>query len=411
MNICIIGTGYVGLVTGACIANNGHSVVCIDNIKEKINDLNSGKISSYEPDLEKIINKNRERLSFSTDIGSAVKKSDVCIIAVGTPQNSDGSVDFSFVINACKDIAKAMNKEKMIVIKSTVPPKSFESFERIIKENTVYTFELVSNPEFLSQGSAVKNFLNPDRLIIGTTSQRAREIMKKIYSHCPEKIINMDIESALMVKYTANAFLAMKISFINEISNLAEKIGADINIIKEGIGTDRRIGKDFLNAGLGYGGSCLPKDIKALINIGENLNTDMSILKAVDYTNSLQRELFIKKIISNIGKNLYNKTFAVWGLSFKPNTDDMRNAPSVTIIKFLLTKGAKVRVYDPKAINNASKIFQDKITYCEKKEDALKNANALLILTEWEEFKTFNYSKTNIPIFDGRNICKEAIKN
>ena len=413
MNICVIGTGYVGLVAGACLADMGNNVICVDNDENKIAQLKNGIISIYEPSLEELVKSNvlENRLSFSTDLKSAVEKSLVCFIAVGTPQGEDGSPNLQYVFDVAKSIAKSMNEYKIIVDKSTVPVGTAEKVSEIIKANTSYNFDVVSNPEFLKQGNAVNDFLSPDRVIIGSNSEKATQIMQEIYApffRTGNRVIVMDVKSAEMTKYASNSFLAVKISYANEIANLCEKVGANAEMVRIGMTTDSRIGNKFLFAGLGYGGSCFPKDVKALIKTGIENGCDMSIIKSADETNKKQRLLFIDKIIKKFGEDLTGKTFAVWGLAFKPKTNDMREAPSITIINELLKRGAKVQAYDPKANKEAKFYFQDKITYAKNSYDALKNADVLLLLTEWNEFRRPDFEKIKNTlktpvIFDGRN--------
>lgn len=413
MNIAVIGTGYVGLVAGACLADMGNNVICVDNDKEKINTLNKGTMPIYEPALEEIVKTNakEKRLSFSSDIDYAVKNSQVCFIAVGTPQSSDGSCDLNYVLNVAKQIAKSMNGYKVIVDKSTVPVGTAQQVAETIKQHTTFDFDVVSNPEFLKQGNAVEDFLRPDRVIIGSNSQKATAIMQDIYApffRTGNRIVVMDVKSAEMTKYAANSFLATKISFMNEIANLCEKIGADVEMVRIGISTDSRIGNKFLFAGLGYGGSCLPKDVEALIKTGEENNVEMSVVKAVDKVNKKQRMLFVEKIKKHFNNNLKNLTIAVWGLSFKPKTDDMRQAPAITIINELLKSGAKIKAFDSKAFKNAKIHFQNKIEYSKNQYEALKDADCMLLLTEWNEFRRPDFEKIKTLlaqpiIFDGRN--------
>ncbi len=413
MNIAVIGTGYVGLVAGACLADMGNNVICVDNDKEKINTLNKGTMPIYEPALEEIVKTNakEKRLSFSSDIDYAVKNSQVCFIAVGTPQSSDGSCDLNYVLNVAKQIAKSMNGYKVIVDKSTVPVGTAQKVAKTIKQHTTFDFDVVSNPEFLKQGNAVEDFLRPDRVIIGSNSQKATAIMQDIYApffRTGNRIVVMDVKSAEMTKYAANSFLATKISFMNEIANLCEKIGADVEMVRIGISTDSRIGNKFLFAGLGYGGSCLPKDVEALIKTGEENNVEMSVVKAVDKVNKKQRMLFVEKIKKHFNNNLKNLTIAVWGLSFKPKTDDMRQAPAITIINELLKSGAKIKAFDSKAFKNAKIHFQNKIEYSKNQYEALKDADCMLLLTEWNEFRRPDFEKIKTLlaqpiIFDGRN--------
>lgn len=413
MRITVIGTGYVGLVAGACLADMGNDVICVDNNEEKLKKLEQGIIPIYEPGLEELVKSNvlENRLSFTSDIDMAVKKSEVCFIAVGTPQDEDGSADLHYVLGVAEEIAKAMNGYKVIVDKSTVPVGTAEKVTEIIRKHTDYDFDVVSNPEFLKQGNAVDDFLMPDRVVIGSNSEKATAIMQDIYSpffRTGNRVIVMDVKSAEMTKYASNSFLATKISFMNEIAQLCEKVGANAEMVRVGMSTDSRIGNKFLFPGLGYGGSCFPKDVKALIKTGADNGIDMNIIKSADETNKQQRQLFINKIIARFGENLTGKTFAVWGLAFKPKTDDMREAPAITIINDLLNRGAKVQAYDPKAMNSAKYHFQDRITYAKSSYEALNNADALLLLTEWNEFRRPDMDrikellKTPI-IFDGRN--------
>lgn len=413
MNITVVGTGYVGLVAGACLADMGNTVICVDNNEEKIEQLRNGIIPIYEPGLEELVNANvkENRLLFSTDLDSSVKNSLVCFIAVGTPQGEDGSADLQYVFNVAESIAKSMNGYKVIVDKSTVPVGTADKVAEIIKTNTNHPFDVVSNPEFLKQGNAVDDFLKPDRVVIGSDSDKATAIMQEIYSpffRTGNRVIVMDVRSAEMTKYASNSFLATKISFMNEIANLCEKLGADAEMVRVGMSTDSRIGNKFLFPGLGYGGSCFPKDVKALIKTGSENNCEMSIIKAADKVNKEQRKIFVQKIIDRFGLDLSGLTFAVWGLAFKPKTNDMREAPAITIINELLLKGAKIKAFDPKAMPLAQTIFGNKIEYCNNSYDAIDNADCLLLLTEWNEFRRPDFEKIlelmNKPIiFDGRN--------
>lgn len=414
MQICIIGTGYVGLVAGTCLADMGNNVICIDENASKIEDLTHGVIPIYEPGLEELIKVNvmDGRLRFSTDFSNSVKASQVCFIAVGTPQEDDGSAQLNAVFEVAKNIARAMNGYKVIVNKSTVPVGTAEKVTEIIKANTDFDFDVVSNPEFLKQGAAVEDFLSPDRVVIGSNSKKATEIMQEIYSsflRTANRVIVMDVKSAEMTKYAANAFLATKISFANEIANLCEKVGADAEMVRVGITTDKRIGSQFLFPGLGYGGSCFPKDIKALLNVAKINNTEIKILDAVDKVNQNQRHLFLDKILNHFGNDIKGKVFGVWGLAFKPKTDDMREAPAITIIEELLKRGAKIQAFDPKAMKTAQRIFGDKITYVSKSYDALDKADCMILLTEWNEFRRPDFEKIklllkNPVLFDGRNL-------
>ncbi len=413
MKICVIGTGYVGLVAGACFAEMGNDVICVDNDIKKLENLKKGIIPIYEPGLEELIETNvkENRLTFTNDLGFAVKNSLICFIAVGTPQDEDGSADMQYVFRVAEDIGKSMNGYKVIVDKSTVPVGTAEKVKELIKSKTTHHFDVVSNPEFLKQGAAVEDFLRPDRVIIGTSSEKAKKIMIDLYSQFVRNqhpIITMDENSAEMVKYASNAFLAVKISFANEIANICEATGADANLVRLGMCADTRIGTKFLYPGIGYGGSCFPKDVKALINTANAYNTPCDIIKSADKINKYQREHFIQKILKRFGEDLTGKKFAVWGLAFKPKTNDMREAPSITVINRLLSLGAQVNTYDPKAMDTAKQIFGDKIVYSNNAYDALKDADALILLTEWNEFRTPDFAKIKSllktpVIFDGRN--------
>lgn len=414
MNLTVIGTGYVGLVAGACLADMGNKVICVDNNTEKLDLLKQGIIPIYEPGLDELVKSNMQenRLSFSDDLDKAVKDSQVCFIAVGTPQDENGAADLSGVFTVAEQIAKSMNGYKVIVNKSTVPVGTAKKVSTIIEANTTYSFDVVSNPEFLKQGNAVDDFLSPDRVIIGSDSEKATRLMQEIYApflRTANRIILMDVKSAEMTKYASNSFLATKISFMNEIANLCEKVGADAEMVRVGMSTDTRIGNRFLFPGIGYGGSCFPKDIEALINTGNEFGCEMPLVKSVNKINRKQRELFVKKITNYWGEDLRGKTFAVWGLAFKPKTNDMREAPAITIINELLNLGAKVKAYDPKAMQTSQNLYlKDKITYSKSSYDALENADAMLLLTEWNEFRRPDFDKMkslmkNPVIFDGRN--------
>ncbi len=417
MKITVIGTGYVGLVAGACLADMGNEVICIDNDINKINQLKNGVIPIYEPGLEELVKANSKegRLSFSSDLDNAVKISQVCFIAVGTPQGEDGSADLKYVFDVAKSIARAMNGYKVIVNKSTVPVGTAQKVEQIVKENTNHPFDVVSNPEFLKQGNAVDDFLHPDRVIIGSNSDKATQIMQDIYApffRTGNRVIVMDVKSSEMTKYASNSFLATKISFMNEIANLCEKVGADAQMVRIGMSTDSRIGNKFLFPGLGYGGSCFPKDVKALVKTGMENNCEMKIVAAADEVNKKQREIFVNKILKRFNANLQGKTIGIWGLAFKPKTNDMREAPAITIINKLLEFGAKIQTFDPKAIDSAKFHFGDKITYCDTAYDALKNADCMVLLTEWNEFRRPDFERIkellkSPIIFDGRNQYDE----
>ena len=416
MQLCIIGTGYVGLITGACLSEMGNYVICVDNDEEKLKKLKNGITPLYEPGLEELIlaNVSEGRLEFTNDLNYAVKKSIACFIAVGTPSGDDGSCDLSFVLSVANDIGKAMsecNEYKIIVDKSTVPVGTHKLVEEEIKKNYKGEFDVVSNPEFLKQGAAVDDFLKPDRVVIGSESEKAIDIMREIYNpftRTGNPIIIMDIKSAEMTKYAANAFLATKISFANEMANISEKVGANADLVRIGMSSDKRIGNQFLFHGLGYGGSCFPKDVQALIKTASDFGIDSDLLKATHKVNVNQRKNFVNKILKHYNNDIKNKTFAVWGLSFKPRTNDMRESPAITIINMLLDKGAKIKAYDPKAMETAKSIFADKIIYASNSYEALENADALILITEWNEFKRPSFdkikSKLKEPIiFDGRN--------
>ena len=413
MKVCVVGTGYVGLVAGTCLAEMGNDVICVDNNPAKVEALQKGHVPIYEPGLEELIRSNtkEDRLSFTSDLDSAVRSSLICIIAVGTPEREDGSADLSAVYAVARQIATAMDDYRVIVTKSTVPVGTADAIRVIVAETTQHEFSIVSNPEFLKQGAAVDDFLKPDRVVIGADSQRAFDIMRELYApflRTGNPIINMDIKSAEMTKYAANAFLATKISFINEMSSLCEKVGADISMVRTGISTDSRIGSQFLFPGLGYGGSCFPKDVKALIKTGQDNGHPMHILNAVDSKNDQQRQDYIDKVLAYFNGDVSGKTFAMWGLAFKPRTDDMREAPAHTIIETLLAKGAIVKAFDPKAAMTARQIFGSRITYSETSYEALENADALLLVTEWNEFRRPDFEKMKrlmkrAVIFDGRN--------
>ncbi|MCK4251286.1 UDP-glucose/GDP-mannose dehydrogenase family protein [candidate division WOR-3 bacterium] len=413
MKLGVIGVGYVGLVTGACFAETGNQVICMDNNKSKINTLNKGKTPFYEPGLDDLVSRNltEHRLKFTTDINTVVNDSSIILIAVGTPSQPDGSADLNAIFKASKSIAKAMKDYKIIVVKSTVPVGTTDKVYQIIKDYVKTDFEVLFAPEFLKQGDAVNDFMKPNRVIIGANDLRSAEIMKELHKpfvRTENPIIIMDIRSAEMTKYAANAMLATKISFMNEISNICDRVGADVEMVRKGIGTDKRIGFSFIFPGVGYGGSCFPKDIKALLHLSRENDYRPKILESVDSVNQEQRKVFYKKIRKHF-KSLKNKKIAVWGLSFKPKTDDMRDAPSITIIHNLLGDGAIVSVYDPKANGVAMSIFNDTIDYANSYYEALEGADALVLITEWNEFRTPDFEhmkqimKTPV-IFDGRNI-------
>ena len=420
MKLTVIGTGYVGLVSGTCFAEMGNDVICVDNNKDKIDGLNSGKIPIWEPGLEEMVHRNAEggRLTFTTNIKDAVENSDICFIAVGTPPDEDGSADLQYVLAVARDIAKYMNGYKVLIDKSTVPvgtaDKVKATVQKILDERGVkYKFDVVSNPEFLKEGDAINDSMKPDRVVVGTDSEECAELMRELYTpfaRSHEKLIIMSVRSAEMTKYTANAMLATKISFMNDIANLCELTGADINEVRHGIGSDSRIGYKFIYPGVGYGGSCFPKDVKALIKMANKIGTETRVLQAVEDVNNDQKSILVYKVLDHFGEDLSELTFAVWGLSFKPKTDDMREAPAITIIEGRIEAGAVVQAYDPVAMDEANRVFGDnpKIKYTHGNYDALKGADALLLITEWNQFrypdfdKMKNLLKTPV-IFDGRN--------
>ena len=407
--ITIIGSGYVGLTSGICFAEIGHNVICIDSDKSKIEKLKSGKIPIYEPGLDELMKKNRDRLEFSTDLIYGIKESEIIFIAVGTPSNADGSADLSYVETVARSVAINMQEYKLIVEKSTVPVQTAEWIRVTINryKGKDIEFDVASNPEFLREGSAVKDFLFPDRIVIGVESEKAKKLMLCLYEPINAEKVIVDTKSAELIKHASNSFLAMKISFINAVANICEKTGADIEKVALGMGLDKRIGKDFLNAGVGYGGSCFPKDVRAFIWISQQLGYDFNLLKEVEKINLKQREIFIKKIEESLWI-LKDKNIGILGLSFKPDTDDIRDAPAIDIIKNLKEKGAKIKVYDPKAMDNIKKIFAD-IEYCDGLDSVAKNSDCLIFLTEWEEFKHIDFDKikklmSQPIIIDGRNI-------
>lgn len=414
MNICMVGIGYVGLVTGTCLAESGNEVICVDIDAHKVSLLKRGKIPIYEPGLETLIERNvkEKRLTFTTNLAGAVKDSLIIFIAVGTPPKHDGTPNLGHVFEVAREISKEINGYKVVVTKSTVPVGTSEKVKRIISKEANYPFGIASNPEFLKEGAAIDDFMKPDRIILGVADPEVEEVMRELYApfvRTGNPIIAMDIRSAEMTKYAANAMLATRISFMNELANLCEAVGADVSAVRSGIGSDPRIGSSFLFPGVGYGGSCFPKDVQALIRTAEEYNQGLKILPAVEAVNQKQRELLAEKVIGHFKKNLKDKTIAIWGLSFKPNTDDMREAPSIFIINKLLKRGARIKVYDPVALPNAKKEFGNKISYSKDNYGILNGADALAVVTEWNEFRRPNFEKMlrlmKTPvIFDGRNI-------
>ncbi len=419
MKVAVVGTGYVGLVTGTCLAEVGMNVTCIDIDHKKIEGLKNGIMPIYEPGLEEMVVKNfhKGKLSFSTNLAEAIKGCDVAFIAVGTPPGEDGSADLKYVLGVASEIGKNIDEYIVVVTKSTVPVGTANKVKQAVAaqldlRNASIEFDVASNPEFLKEGAAIDDFLRPDRIVIGVESQKAEEILKKLYKPFllnGHPIISMDIPSAEMTKYAANAMLATKISFMNDVANLCEIMGADVNMVRRGIGSDPRIGNKFIYPGIGYGGSCFPKDVKALIKTAAENGYDMQVLQAVESVNDNQKSVLFNKIMKHFNGNIKGKRFAVWGLSFKPKTDDMREAPSIVIIEKLLAEGASVYAHDPVAMDEAKHSLQNRITYCEKQEEALEGSDALLIVTEWSEFRSPDFeeikAKLKTPvIFDGRNI-------
>ena len=413
MNIAVIGTGYVGLVAGGCFAESGNDVICVDANAEKIKQLSDGKIPIYEPGVGEIVERNlREgRLKFTTDLESAVRKSFVIFIAVGTPQVG-GETDVSAVHTVSRDIGRAMDRFKVIVMKSTVPVGTTERIRDIVRAETDQPFDVIFNPEFLKEGGAVDDFMKPDRVIIGAEDERAAEIIRELYApfvRTGNPALVMDVRSAELTKYAANAFLATRISFMNEFANLCELVGADIDMIRKGMGLDTRIGPAFLFAGLGFGGSCLPKDMEALLATGRRMERPLRILEAVNKVNFAQRRRFAAKIVDHFEGQLSEKRLAVWGLSFKPRTDDMRQAPAIDIIEELLEQGASVSAYDPEAMTVAERVLPAQVHLAKNNYECLKDADALLVVTEWQAFRNPNFERMKslmreAVVFDGRNI-------
>ncbi|MBK7973581.1 MAG: UDP-glucose/GDP-mannose dehydrogenase family protein [Deltaproteobacteria bacterium] len=414
MEVCVVGTGYVGLVAGTCFADSGRDVVCVDKDAAKIEALNAGKVPIYEPGLAELVARNRAegRLTFTTDLAAGVQKSKLVFIAVGTPQGDDGRADKRFVLEVARGIGRTMNGYKIIVDKSTVPVGTAEEVRAAVRSETSHPFDVVSNPEFLKEGDAIQDFMKPDRVVIGTDKPEVAEVIKELYApfvRTDKPILVMDIPSAEMTKYAANALLATKISFMNEIARVCERVGADVTAVRKGIGSDSRIGPHFLFPGLGYGGSCFPKDVQAVIRTGADHGVEMEILDAVERVNQSQRQHFIDKVMRHFGNDLSGRTLAVWGLSFKPRTDDMRMAPSVTIIEAFLQAGAIVRAHDPEAMPEAKRFFGDRVVFCDTNYAAIEGADAVVIVTEWNEFRRPDFERVRASlkqpvIFDGRNL-------
>jgi UDPglucose 6-dehydrogenase len=414
MKIAVIGTGYVGLVTGTCFAETGNKVVCVDIDRSKVEKLSRGEITIYEPGLEKLFLRNlkEERLRFTTELEEGVKDAEIIFLALPTPPGEDGSADLRYVLGVAHDLGKIMKGYKVVVDKSTVPVGTAGKVRAAIAEHYSGEFDVVSNPEFLREGVAVDDFMKPDRVVIGASSERARQVMGELFAPFVRQgnpVIYMDERSAELTKYAANAFLATKISFMNEIAQLCERLGADVDMVRKGIGSDDRIGKRFLFPGIGYGGSCFPKDVQALIRSSDEVEYDFRILQAVEQVNAIQKLHLVNKIVHYFGEDLSGKRFALWGLAFKPNTDDIREAPALQMIEALLERGAVITAFDPEAMNNVKHLIGDKIGFAVNQYDALNEADALLIATEWSEFRTPDFDIINSRlkhkvIFDGRNL-------
>lgn len=414
MRICVVGTGYVGLVAGACFADVGNDVTCVDIAQEKIDALNAGQIPIYEPGLEEIVLRNRheERLQFTTDVAKGIREHDVIFIAVGTPRGEDGSADLQHVKAVANTIGDNLNAYKVIVDKSTVPIGTADIVREIIAAKSDVPFAVVSNPEFLKEGAAIQDFLKPDRVIIGTEDAEAQKIMSQLYApfqRTSNRIHFMDVRSAEMTKYAANAMLATRISFMNEIARLCDSVGANVDAVRAGIGSDPRIGRSFLFPGAGFGGSCFPKDLRALIQIGHENDVAMDILRSVVDVNEKQKMRIVERVIECFGDDLSGRTFGIWGLAFKPETDDMREAPSVVIIEALLSRGATVVAHDPIAIDAAKHVLGDRIQYADDNYSAIQNADALILVTEWSQYRSPSFhrllaSMKSPVIFDGRNL-------
>jgi UDPglucose 6-dehydrogenase len=418
MKLCVVGTGYVGLVAGTCFAESGNDVICIDNVVEKVEALRQGEIPIYEPGLEELVRRNvaEDRLSFSTDLDDAVRKSLVCFIAVGTPSREDGSADLGAVMAVARQVGRAMEDYRVIVTKSTVPVGTHERVRSEVAAVTQHPFDVVSNPEFLKEGAAIEDFMKPDRVVIGASSPRAIDIMRQLYEpfvRTGNPILTMDNTSAEMTKYAANALLATRISFMNEIANLCERVDADVDQVRRGIGYDRRIGHHFLFPGVGYGGSCFPKDVKAVIRTAHENGMEFPLLNSVEDVNEAQKRRLVEKVVHEFGPDLKGRRFAIWGLAFKPRTDDMREAPSITVVEGLLARGATVAVHDPEALTEARKIFGDRVSYHRVNYEVLLDADALLIITEWNEFRRPDFARMKHllrrpMILDGRNLYDPA---
>ncbi|TSJ44224.1 UDP-glucose/GDP-mannose dehydrogenase family protein [Mucilaginibacter corticis] len=414
MKIAVVGTGYVGLVTGTCLAETGNQVICVDINQNKVKMMQEGKLPIYEPGLELLFHRNinQGRLHFTSNLAEAIAEAQIIFLALPTPPGGDGSADLSYVLGAAKDIAGLITDYKVIVTKSTVPVGTADKITAVLEQHTKVEYAVVSNPEFLREGVAVEDFMKPDRIVIGTLDERARKLMGELYAPYVRQgnpIIYMDQRSSELTKYAANSFLATKISFMNEIANLCELVGADVDMVRRGIGSDERIGRRFLFSGIGYGGSCFPKDVQALAKSAAEAEYDFKVLNAVMEVNDIQRKILVQKVRKYYGGDLKGKKFAIWGLAFKPETDDIREAPALYIIDELLKEGATVAAFDPEAMPNVKGVIGDKITYTKEQYEALEGADALLVLTEWSVFRTPDFDKLESllkakVVFDGRNL-------
>ena len=415
MNIAIVGTGYVGLVSGTCFAETGNNVVCIDIDENKVLRMQNGEVPIYEPGLEVLFERNTEqgRLSFTTDLAEGIKNAEIIFLALPTPPGADGSADLKYVLKVAEHLSHIITDYKVIVDKSTVPVGTADKvYGRLAANLDESFFDVVSNPEFLREGVAVDDFMRPERVVIGTSSSKAKKVMERLYNPFVRQgnpVIFMDEKSAEMTKYAANSFLATKITFMNEVANLCEEVGANVDMVRKGIGSDSRIGKRFLFPGVGYGGSCFPKDVKALAKTAQENNCDFRILQSVMDVNEDQKSILSRRIKNYFGESIVNKTIGIWGLAFKPNTDDIREAPALTIINELLKAGAKIKAFDPEAMENVKALMGDKITFCDNQYDAIEGADALAVVTEWNVFRTPDYdrimSSLREPVvFDGRNV-------
>jgi UDPglucose 6-dehydrogenase len=419
MNIAVVGTGYVGLVSGTCFAESGNEVVCVDIDRDRVERLKAGKVPIYEPGLEELVRRNvkEHRLSFTTDIAGAISQSMVSFIAVGTPMGASGAADLSSVLSAAEAIARAATGYHIIAVKSTVPVGTNDQLREVVERGVRHRIDVCSVPEFLKEGSAIEDFMRPDRIVIGSTSDQATTILREVHApflRTDNPLLVMHPRSAELTKYASNAMLAIRISFINQMANLCEAVGAEINDVRRGMGSDKRIGSQFLFPGVGYGGSCFPKDVQALIYSAAEQNLDFTLLKATDGVNGQQKRLLVDRVKQHFGGDVAGRTFAIWGLAFKPRTDDMREAPSLVVIEELLQAGARVHAHDPEALRSARQIFGDRIEYFEANYDALGGADALIILTEWNQFRHPNFHRIKEAlkqptIFDGRNLYDPAL--